>query len=162
MEVVIVRPPLVYGVNCPGNFLRLLSLIYKGLPLPLGTVNNHRNLISVHNLADFLVRCVEHPAAANKTFLIADDPDISTPNLIRTLATGMRRPFCLLPIPYKLVSAVAKLAGKQATLEKLCGNLQIDTSFARQTLELDQPMSLDEGLLEWGHRYRSYMAKNKT
>lgn len=157
MEVVIVRPPLVYGADCPGNFLRLLNLIYKGFPLPLGGVNNRRSLIGVDNLADFLVQCIEHPAAANKTLLVADEPDISTPDLIRILAKGMNRPARLMPVSSKLVGATAKLVGKQATFEKLCGNLQIDSSFSRQALCWNQPMSLEDGLFRVGRWYSSYM-----
>lgn len=159
MEVVIVRPPLVYGPNCPGNFLRLLNLIYKGLPLPIGAVDNRRSLIGVHNLADFLVRCIDHPAAANKTFLIADRPDISTPDLMRTLALGMDRPSRLLPVPYGLTRAAAAMVGKRSTLEKLCSTLQIDSSFARDTLGWAEPISLREGLLETGRWYAQMKAK---
>lgn len=153
MEVVIVRPPLVYGPNCPGNFLRLLDLVHKGLPLPFGAVNNLRSLIGVNNLADFLVHCVEHPAAANKTFLIADKPDISTPDMMRVLAQGMGRPSRLMPAPYGLVRGIAGMFGKRATLEKLCGTLQLDSSFARETLGWTESTPLREGLLETGRWY---------
>jgi nucleoside-diphosphate-sugar epimerase len=158
IEVVIVRPPLVYGPICPGNFLRLLDLVYKGLPLPIGAVNNLRSLIGVNNLADFLVRCVEHPAAANKTFLIADKPDISTPDMMRVLAEGMGRPSRLVPAPYGLIHGIAGMLGKRATLEKLCGTLQIDSSFARETLGWTEPTSLREGLLETGRWYAQMKA----
>jgi nucleoside-diphosphate-sugar epimerase len=160
MEIVIVRPPLVYGPNCPGNFLRLLNLVYSGVPLPIGAVSNLRSLIGVSNLADFLLTCVEHPAAANKTFLIADNPDISTPDLIRILAEGMGRPSRLLPVPYSLTRGVAGLFGKRAALDKLCGTLQIDSSFARTTLGWNGAVPLKEGLLETA-RWYAQLRKNK-
>lgn len=162
LEVVIVRPPLVYGPNCPGNFLRLLDLVYKGLPLPIGAVNNLRSLIGVNNLADFLVHCVEHPAAANKTFLIADKPDISTPDMMRILAQGMGRPSRLMPAPYGLVRGIAGMFGKRATLEKLCGTLQLDSSFARETLGWTEPTPLLEGLLETGRWYAQMKTKQTS
>jgi nucleoside-diphosphate-sugar epimerase len=162
MEAVIVRPPLVYGPNCPGNFLRLLDLVYKGLPLPFGSVNNLRSLIGVNNLTDFLVRCVEHPAAANKTFLIADKPDISTPDMMRVLAQGMDRPSRLIPAPYGLIRGVAGMFGRRATLEKLCGTLQIDSSFARKTLGWSEPLSLHEGLLQTGQWYARMVAEKRV
>jgi nucleoside-diphosphate-sugar epimerase len=162
MEVVIVRPPLVYGPNCPGNFLRLLDLVNKGFPLPFGSVNNLRSLIGVNNLADFLVRCVEHPAAANKTFLIADKPDISTPDMMRVLAQGMGRPSRLMPAPYGLVRGIAGMFGKRAILEKLCGTLQIDSSFARETLGWTESTPLLEGLLETGRWYAEMKTKQTS
>lgn len=146
MEVVVVRPPLVYGSNCPGNFLALLRLIYRGIPLPFGSINNKRSLIGVHNLADFLVQCVEKPEAANKTFLIADDMDISTPKLMRVLAKAMNRPSFLFPMPYQLLHTMTALVGKASVLDKVCGTLQIDSSFARKTLRWTQPLSLYQGL----------------
>lgn len=146
MEIVIVRPPLVYGPNCPGNFLALLKLISFGLPLPFGAIKNKRSFIDVNNLADFLLRCVERPEAANKTFLIADDEDISTPDLIRHLAKAMNRHSMLLYVPYGLLHIMAKLFGKASVLEKLCGSLQVDSSYARRTLNWVQPTSLFQGL----------------
>jgi nucleoside-diphosphate-sugar epimerase len=146
MEFVIVRPPLVYGPNCPGNFLALLRLVYRGIPLPFGTINNKRSLIGVHNLTDFLVQCVERSEAANKTFLIADDMDISTPDLMRVLAKAMSRPAFLFPMPYQLLYATAVLVGKASVLDKVSGTLQVDSSFARKTLGWNQPFPLYQGL----------------
>lgn len=146
MEIVIVRPPLVYGPNCPGNFRALLKLISFGLPLPFGAIDNKRNFIGVNNLADFLVQCVEHPDAANNTFLIADDKDISTPDLIRVLAKAMKQPAFIFPVPYRLLRIMTNWVGKTSALNKLCGTLQVDSSFARRALNWDQPISLYQGL----------------
>lgn len=146
MELVIVRPPLVYGRYCPGNFLALLGLVYRGIPLPFGAINNKRSFIGVHNLADFLVECIENSRAANKTFLISDDMDISTPDLMKVLASAMNRPAFLFPVPYRLLRTITSLIGKASTLDKLCGTLQVNSSFARKTLGWNQPVSLYQGL----------------
>jgi nucleoside-diphosphate-sugar epimerase len=158
MELVIVRPPLVYGANCPGNFLALLGLIYSGLPLPLCTINNKRSFIGIDNLADFLALCVEKPGAANKTFLIADNEAISTPNLIRMLATAMHKPALLFPMPYPVLHAAAALIGKAPVLDKLCGTLQIDASLASKALNWQQPKSSYDGLKETAIWYADYRA----
>ncbi|MGI9316193.1 MAG: NAD-dependent epimerase/dehydratase family protein [bacterium] len=162
MEAVIVRAPLIYGPGCPGNFLRLLELVYKGMPLPLGSLKNSRSLIGVQNLVDFLIQCVEHPLAANEMFLIADRPDISTPDLIRTLAQGMGRPSYLMQVPHGLVRGMTKLVGKQATFDKLCGSLQIDSSYSRRLLAWEQPVELKSGLLEVGRWYASCKLNAKS
>jgi len=146
MEIVIVRPPLVYGPNCPGNFLALLKLISFGLPLPFGAIDNKRSFIGVNNLVDFLVKCVEHFHAANNIFLIADDKDISTPDLMRTLGNAMKRPAVVFPMPYRLLRMMANLIDKLSVLDKLCGTLQIDSSFARRTLNWVEPIPIYQGL----------------
>jgi nucleoside-diphosphate-sugar epimerase len=155
MEYVIIRPPLVYGPNCPGNFLALLMLVSRNLPLPLGMINNKRSLIGVDNLADFLTQCIQNSEARNKTFLISDDSDISTPELIRTLAEGMHQKPFMLSVPYQLLLALTALIGKSSALEKLCGNLQVDASFARKTLNWKQPVTQSQGLKEVASWYVS-------
>lgn len=153
MDVVIVRPPLVYGNCCSGNFMKLLEVIYKGWPLPFGVISNKRSLIHVENLSDFLALCAAHPLAANQLFLIADEPDISTPSIITHLAKGMNHPVRLFSAPYQLINLLAKLVGKQMALKKLCGDLQIDSSFARNTLGWHQPISLLDGLQKVGKHF---------
>jgi len=150
MEVVIVRAPMVYGEHCSGNLLSLLTAIRRGAPLPFGSVRNQRSLMGVDNLADFLFTCVQHTRAADQTFVIADKPSISTPDLIRALAQGMRRSARLIPLPYPVLSGVAKLFGRQLLIEKICGNLQIDPSLAVDTLGWRQPKPLLEGLVAVG------------
>lgn len=155
MEIVIVRPPLVYGPGCPGNFASLLRLVHSGIPLPLGSINNSRNFIGVNNLANFLLCAACHPKAGGKDYLVADRESISTPALIRSLAAGMKRPARLFPVPYEILNGLTGLFGKTQTLSKLCGNLEIDSSKARTELDWTQPMGLSEGLCKTAEWYRS-------
>jgi len=145
-EVVIIRPPLVYGPNVRANFLRLLRWINKGVPLPLGMVNNCRSLISLDNLVDFLITCIEHPAAAGETFLVSDGEDLSTPALIRRIALSMNIPARLIPVPVCLLRLGGSLLGKKSEVDRLCGSLQVDISKAKSVLGWKPPLSVDEGL----------------
>ena len=152
MEVVIVRPPLVYGPAVKANFLRLLKIVDRGVPLPLGSIKNARSLVCLDNLVDFLITCVNHPDAAGKTFVVSDGKDLSTPELIRKIAQFMGRPCRLFPFPPSLLRFVGKLAGKEAMIDRICGSLHVDISKARNVLGWDPPVSVDEGLrktVEW-------------
>jgi nucleoside-diphosphate-sugar epimerase len=145
----------VYGPNCPGNFFALLKLVQSAFPLPFAAIKNKRSLIGVDNLVDFLAHCIDKPEAANKTFIISDDADISTPDLIRVLAKAMNRPCLLFPAPYDWLLLLAKAIGRASALEKLCGDLQVDSSFARNTLNWTQPISQGQGLAEVGRWFAS-------
>lgn len=155
LDVVIVRPPLVYGPTAPGNFGRLLRLIAGGFPLPLGSVRNKRSLISLYNLADFLVSCVEDQRARGQTFLISDGEDLSTAELIRRLTKALGSPDRLFPFPPPLLRVMAKAMGKAAEWERLCGSLQVDSSKARQLLGWKPPLSADEGLARVADWYKN-------
>ena len=146
MEVVIIRPPLVYGSNAPGNFGKLTRLVAKSLPIPLGSINNRRSLVGIDNLVDFIVTCLEHPSAANETFMVSDGEDLSTPDLIRRMARALNRSARLLPVPVLALQAGASLLGKGDAVQRLCGNLQVDISKARSLLGWVPPVSVDEGL----------------
>ena len=146
MEVVIIRPPLVYGANAPGNFGKLTRLVAKSFPLPLGSINNLRSFVGIDNLVDFIVTCLEHPDAANETFLVSDGEDLSTPDLIRRMARAMNRPARLMPVPMWALKAAALLLGKGDAVQRLCGNLQVDISKSRTLLGWNPPISVDEGL----------------
>jgi nucleoside-diphosphate-sugar epimerase len=146
MEVVIIRPPLVYGANAPGNFGKLTRLVAKSLPLPLGSINNRRSFVGIDNLVDFIVTCLEHPAAANETLMVSDGEDLSTPDLIRRMARAMNRPARLLPAPVWALKAGALLLGKGDAVQRLCGNLQVDISKSCTLLGWNPPISVDEGL----------------
>lgn len=146
MEVVIVRPPLVYGRFAPGNFSRLAAAVRRGLPLPLARVQNLRSLVAVDNLVDFIQCCMVHPAAAGQAFLVSDDCDISTPELIRRMGIAMYRPARLFPVPLDLLRWGAACAGRQAMLHQLTSSLQADISKARTLLGWSPPISLDTGL----------------
>jgi nucleoside-diphosphate-sugar epimerase len=146
MEVVIIRPPLVYGPGAQGNFQRLLYWVNKGIPLPFGAVNNKRSFISVANLVDLITICVEHPAAANQIFLAGDGEDLSTPELLRRVALALGKPSHVFPIPQDVLRWIALLLGKQKMIQRLCGSLQIDTGKARKVLGWTPPLTVDEGL----------------
>ncbi len=146
MEVVIIRPPLVYGANAPGNFGKLAVLAEKNLPLPLGGINNKRSLIGIDNLTDLIKTCIEHPRAANQTFLVSDDYDVSTSDLLTSMimATG-KSPF-LLPIPVGVLRFCAGLLGKKSVIERMSSNLQVDISHTKNTLSWRPPVSFEEGI----------------
>jgi nucleoside-diphosphate-sugar epimerase len=146
MDVVIIRPPLVYGPGVRANFLALMRAVSRGIPLPLGAVNNRRSLVALGNLVDFIVTCIEHPAAANETFLLSDGEDLSTTDLIRRLAAAMGRPARLLPVPESVLIAGAALLGRRDIARRLLGTLQVDTSKAGQLLGWVPPITVDEGL----------------
>ena len=146
MEVVIIRPPLVYGPGVKGNFASLIKLMGKGLPLPLGAINNKRSLVGIDNLVDLIIRCIDHPAAANQVFLAGDGEDLSTTELLRGLAEAMGRAARLIPVPAALLSLGATLLGKRAVAQRLLGSLQVDISKTRQLLGWEPPVSVKEGL----------------
>jgi nucleoside-diphosphate-sugar epimerase len=141
MEVVIIRPPLVYGPGVRANFLSILCWLHKGLPLPLGGIDNRRSLVSLDNLVDLLVCCMEHPAAANEIFLVSDGADISTSELIRRLAHAMGRSIVLWGWVGSLLRRVLEMLGRKALLQRLYGSLQLDIGKTREVLGWEPPVS---------------------
>jgi nucleoside-diphosphate-sugar epimerase len=154
LGVVILRPPLVYGRAVPANFLRLLALVGSGIPLPFGSVCNRRSLLYVGNLVDAIVRCIEHPKAANQTFLLSDGEDVSTPQLIRRLAAALRRSPRLVQMPIPLLTFAGRVFGKADQMSRLTGSLQVDSSRIRQVLDWSPPYSMEQGLAETVAWYR--------
>ena len=146
MEVVIIRPPLVYGPGVKANFAALMRAVHRGWPLPLGAVHNQRSLVGLDNLVDFIVICMTHPQAANQTFLVSDGQDLSTTGLVRGMAQAAGVPARLLPVPVWALQAGATLLGKSDAVQRLCGNLQVDISKARNLLGWVPPVSVEEGL----------------
>ena len=146
MEMVIIRPPLVYGPGVRANFEALMRAVTRGFPLPLGAINNRRSLIGLNNLLDFITVTIGHPRAANQTFVVSDAQDLSTPELIRRMAHAVGKPARLIAIPLGILKAGAALLGKQDRLQRLCGNLQIDIAKANDLLGWKPPYSVDEGL----------------
>ncbi len=146
MQVVIVRPPLVYGPGVRANFAALLRAVARGVPLPLASVRNQRSLIALPNLVDFVVACMNHPAAADQTFVVSDGEDLSTPELVQRMAAALGHPARLLPVPVVMLRAAAALLGRQAAIDRLCGNLQIDQGKARELLGWTPPVGVDEAL----------------
>lgn len=147
MEIVIVRPPLVYGPGVAGNFATMMDWLRRGRPLPLGRVaGNRRSLIGIDNLVDFIALCVAHPAAANRVLLVADGEDVSTRALLERLAAAMNRRARLLPVPEAVLRGLARLAGKGAAGDRLLGSLQVDIGESRRLLGWSPPVTLAEGL----------------
>ncbi|RDL44053.1 UDP-glucose 4-epimerase [Marinomonas piezotolerans] len=146
MTVVIVRPPLVYGPGVKANFLNLLKLSSTGLPLPFGMLSNQRSMIYVENLVDFIIKCIDHPAVANQTFLVSDGNDVSLRDLVVLMRRSMRRAPRLLPVPVSLFKLVGCLTGKRALVDRLIGDLQVDSSKARTLLNWTPPYTLEQGI----------------
>ena len=146
LEVVILRPPLVYGPGVKANFLRLLRTVERGWPLPLGAIHNRRSLLYLGNFVDAIRLCVEHPAAAGQTFLLDDGEAVSTPELIRALGRAMGRPARLLAVPVGMLELAGTLLGKRAAVARLTGSLWIDGSAIRSRLGWVPPYTMLQGL----------------
>lgn len=146
MEVVIIRPPLVYGPGVKANFAALMRAVQRGWPLPLGSVHNQRSLVALDNLVDFIVTCITHPNAANETFLVSDGQDLSITELVCGMAQAARVTARFLPVPVWALQAGASLLGKGDAAQRLCGNLQVDMSKARSLLSWVPPVCVEEGL----------------
>ncbi len=148
MELAVVRPPLVYGPGVKANFLRLMSWVERGVPLPFGAVDNRRSLVYVGNLADALATCVEHPAAAGGVFLVSDGEDLSTGELVRRMARALGRDARMLPVPAGLLGGLARLAGRGAEADRLLGSLRVDASALHDRLGWTPPFTVDAALAE--------------
>ena len=146
MEVVIIRPPLVYGAAVKANFASMMMAVKRGIPLPLGAIHNKRSFVYVSNLVSLIMCCVDHPAAANHVFMVSDGQDLSTTELLQGCAEALGVKSRLLPMPQKLVEACAILLGKRALAQRLCGNLQVDITNTRELLGWEPPFSVAEGL----------------
>lgn len=146
MEVVIIRPVLVYGAGVKANFLSMMHWLHKGVPLPFGAIHNRRSLVALDNLVDLIVTCIDHPAAANQIFLVSDGEDLSTTELLRRMGVALGKPARLLPVPSWMLEAGATMLGKKALSQRLCGSLQVDISKTRELLNWTPPVSVDEAL----------------
>lgn len=153
MGVAIIRSPLVYGPGVKANFQALMRAVARGIPLPLGAVHNRRSLVALGNLVDFILTCIERPAAANETFFVSDGEDLSTPELIRRLARAMGRPARLIPVPTTVLIAGATLLGKRKMVARLCGSLQVDITKARTRLNWSPPVTVDDALRATAHYF---------
>lgn len=146
MEIVVVRPPLVYGPGVKANFYRLMELVRMGLPLPLGAVANRRSMIYVENLVDALIVCATHPAAAGQTYLVSDGEDVSTPQLVREIADAMNKSVRVFALPLVVLRVAARLLGAPGAVDRLTQSLQIDSGKIRNTLGWQPPHTLRQGL----------------
>lgn len=148
LEIVVIRPPLVYGLNAPGNFGRLVYAVKRGRWLPLGAVHNRRTLVYLGNLIDLIMLCMWHKEAANQVFLAGDETDFSTTELLRFIGKVVGRPPRLLPVPVVLMYVGALLLGKARLVNKICGSLQVDISKNYDVLGWQPPISVENALLE--------------
>ncbi|MGY2313638.1 UDP-glucose 4-epimerase family protein [Pseudomonas sp. SDO5522_S412] len=146
MEVVIIRPVLVYGPKVKANFLSMMNWLNKGVVLPLGAIYNQRSLVALDNLVDLIVTCMTHPAAVGQTFLVSDGEDLSTTELLRRMGAALGKPARLLPVPAKLLEWGAMLVGRKSVGQRLCGSLQVDITKARDLLGWVPPLSVSEAL----------------
>ncbi len=146
MEVVIIRPPLVYGPNVKGNFQQLMNWVYKGIPLPLGAIKNKRSFLALDNLTDLIMICIEHPAAANEIFLASDGQDLSTTEWLKRLGHALNCPTRLLPIPQTLLALGLQTMGKANIAQRLCGSLHIDMTKTQQLLSWHPPFTVEDAL----------------
>ncbi len=152
LEVVVLRPTLVYGPGVKANFRNLMKAVLCGVPLPLASIANRRSLVYVGNLADAVAACAVHPQAGGKTYLISDGDDISTPELVRRLAAALGVPPRLFPVPVFLMRMVGAVAGRRAAIDRLAGSLTVDSSKIHRELNWTPPFSMEEGLratAEW-------------
>lgn len=148
IEVVIIRPPLIYGPGVKGNLQSLLKLANTKLPLPFGAINNVRSMVYVGNLVDLINTCINHPSAANQVFLANDGRDISTTQLLCMLRRNMHRPVRLIPVPFFLFKIAGRILGKSDVINRLFDNLQVDHQFTKQQLGWSAPYSIEDGVQE--------------
>lgn len=153
-DLVIIRPPLIYAHDAPGNFASLLKLIDMGLPLPFGCANNKRSFISVHNLVNFILYCINYPSQINETFVIADDQRISTKQLVTSISKGMGKTNLLLPVPAYPIKLAANFIGKKMLYDQLFGDLEIDNTKAKKILNWQPPVNTHADLEKAGKQYR--------
>ncbi|WP_413794635.1 MULTISPECIES: UDP-glucose 4-epimerase family protein [unclassified Pseudomonas] len=157
MEVVIIRPTLVYGPGVKANFLNMMRWLDKGIPLPFGAIHNQRSLVALDNLADLIVTCIQHPKAANQTFLVSDGEDLSTTELLKRMGRALGRSARLLPVPSVLLERSAQILGKRALSQRLCGSLRVDITKTRELLGWTPIVSVDDALM----RTATYFLNNK-
>ena len=156
MEISIIRSPLVYGAGVKANFLSMIHWLYKGIPLPLGDIQNKRSFVALDNLVDLIIRCIDHPAAANQIFLVSDGEDLSTTELLRKLAFYLGKPARLFSVPRWVLDTGAMIFGQKEILQRLCSSLQIDIAKTCQLLNWSPPVSVDQAL----ERTVEYFLKN--
>ena len=156
LDVVIIRPPLVYGPGVKANFLSMMRWLNRGTPLPLGAIRNQRSLVALDNLVDLIVTCLRHPAAVNQILLVSDGEDLSTPALLRRTAAAMGKHARLVPIPTPILRTVAGWLGKRDLAQRLCGSLQVDIRKTRDLLDWSPPVSVDEALSQTARHFEEH------
>jgi nucleoside-diphosphate-sugar epimerase len=159
MEIVIIRPPLVYGPGVKANFLSMLIWLDRGLPLPLGAIRNQRSLVALDNLISLVVTCIDHPAASGQVFLVSDGEDVSTTQLLRLLSEALDKTSCLIPVPQAVLKVVAQVIGKGDVAQRICGSLQVDIEKTRKLLDWTPPEKMKTAALKTAIYYREEHAK---
>lgn len=159
MEVVVIRPVLVYGPGVKANFLNMMRWLDKGVPLPFGAIHNRRSLVALDNLVDLIMTCIDHPAAANQTFLVSDGEDLSTTELLHRMGAALGKPARLLPVPSWLLETGAAVLGKQALSQRLCGSLQVEIGKTQKLLNWTPPVSVDEALRKTAKHFLEQQSK---
>lgn len=160
MQLVVLRCPLIYGAEAPGNFRRLVRWVARGWPLPLGAVHNKRSLIALGNLVNLIIHCLDHPRAKNETFLVADSDSLSSAQIVRLLARGMGRPPRLVPVPLWLLRLILALLGRGSIYRQLCLSLQADTTKVRQYLDWQPPLSAEQALMQAAAEFKGVAVKS--
>jgi len=160
LEVVILRPPVVYGPEVTANIYRLLQIVDCGWPLPLGSVENRRSFIYVGNFADAIVKAIEHPKASGETFLVSDGKDISTSELIKAIARALGKPAHIFPMPTMLLEIAGRILGKSDEVDRLLGSLVVNSSKISRLLGWQPPLTIEDGLVKTVQWYRE--RKNRT
>jgi nucleoside-diphosphate-sugar epimerase len=158
IEVVIIRPVLVYGPGVKANFLTMMRWIHAGVPLPFGATNNLRSLVALDNLVDLVVRTTWHPKAANQTLMVSDGLDLSTGELLRRMSEALGKRARLFSIPPAMLNAAARMLRKQNVAQRLCGSLQVDIRKTRELLEWAPPVSVDDAMARTARHYLQQIA----
>lgn len=161
-ELVVIRPPLVYGPHAAGKFRQLMRALAKGRALPFGAMHNPRSYVALANLVSLVATCIDHPKAGNETFLVCDDEDLSTTELVRRTAAALGKPARMLPVPAWLLTQAATVVGKKHVAQSLNGRLQIDMAHTRKTLNWEPPSTVDEVLEEAANAFRASMREAKS
>ncbi|KXF81380.1 UDP-glucose 4-epimerase family protein [Enterovibrio coralii] len=161
LEVVIIRPPLVYGEGVKANFLSMINIVRKGLPLPFGAIKNQRSLVYLDNLISLILACCKHPKAAGKVFLVSDNHDVSTSLLFRQVAASLGKPNRLIPVPQWLLELVATLLGRRDIAQRLCGNLQVDVSDTIRALGWQPPYTFKQGIENTVTAYKEALSESQ-
>lgn len=154
MELVVIRPPLVYGPGVKANFLSMVRWLDRGIPLPLGAIDNRRSLVAIGNLTDLVLTCIDHPAAAGEIFLVSDGEDLSTTQLLHRTALALNKSARLVAVPAGLLQAAASMVGKSGIAERLCGNLQVDIQRTCELLGWRPPINTEKALRQTVEHYR--------
>ncbi len=162
MELVVIRPPLVYGPGVKANFLSMIKWVDRAIPLPLGAIHNQRSLVALDNLVDCIITTTHHRAAAGQTFFVSDNHDVSTTNLLRGIARALGKKPLLIPVSMSLFNIVARLLRRPAIAQRLCGSLQLDIRHTMQVLDWKPPLNFDQGLLQVARHYQQSLSEQRS